>query len=170
MSGIALALIIAGAVVIRGGLIGLTPLDAFRDIFDRSMGGEGLAAVVANQDPNRFGSLDFGGLPTGPPASAKFDPNVERWRGIVAAYFPPAKVDEALSVMHCESRGNPNAVNPVSRASGLFQHMPAFWGERSRAAGVPGASIFDPVANVRVAGWLYTRSGTWSHWSCKPTV
>lgn len=160
MSALALALIVSGAVLIRGALKGLSPLASFQDVFDRAGGGQGLP-----------------GLPTftqrreGQGASAaSFPPNVERWRSLVAQNFPAGVVDQALSVMECESQGNPNAVNPISRASGLFQHMPGFWSDRSRRAGVPGASIFDPTANVKVAGWLYSQSNTWSHWSCKPSV
>lgn len=163
MSAAALALILSGAVVIRGALKGLTPLDAFRDIFDRSLGGPGIP-----------GRISGGGTRTGGETPAQtggmFPPNVERWRSLVAANFPPDRVNEALSVMECESEGNPTATNPISGAAGLFQHMPGFWSDRSRRAGVPGANIYDPNANVRVAGWLFSQSNTWSHWSCKPRV
>lgn len=88
-----------------------------------------------------------------------------RWRPLVAKWFPPAQVDKALRVMWCESRGNPSAVNPTSRASGLFQHMPQWWAARSAAAGFAGRSPFDPEANVATAAWLYQRDG-WGAWSC----
>lgn len=161
MSGIALALILSGVVVIRGALKGLSPVEAFKDIYDRSTGGEGIP-----------GRITGGGRRTnpGPDSVPGFGPDVERWRGLVSAHFPANKVDEALSVMHCESRGNPNAVNPTSNASGLFQHLPKYWDSRSRQAGIPGANIFDPGANVRVAAWLYKQSYTWGHWSCKPSI
>lgn len=164
MSAIALALVLVSAVLIRGGIKGLSPVDSFRDIFDRAGGGAGIAAPTL---PIPIGTP---GAVSNPPGSggAGFSANVERWRGIVASYFPPGVVNQALSVMECESQGNPNATNPTSGASGLFQHMPQFWAERSRSAGVPGANIYDPVANVRVAGWLYRQSNTWQHWSCKP--
>lgn len=164
MSGIALALILSGAVVIRGALKGLNPVDAFRDIFDRSTGGAGIAIDPAHaaRDSGTHAAAGSGGK--------TFPANVERWRGIVTAYFPPGKVDEALSVMECESQGIPTATNPTSRAAGLFQHLPQFWSDRSRKAGVPGANIYDPVANIRVAGWLYNQSNTWAHWSCKPSI
>lgn len=167
MGGIALVLILSGTVVIRGALKGLNPVDAFRDIFDRSFGGPGIAAPV-RVDP-AFAALDAG-RHAGAGGGPDFPPNVERWRGLVATYFPPGVVNEALSVMECESRGNPAAINPLSQASGLFQHLPKFWDDRSRRAGVPGGNIFDPNANVRVAAWLYRQSNTWAHWSCKPSV
>lgn len=44
MSGIALALIISGVVLIRGALKGFNPTDSFKDIFDRTRGGAGIAS------------------------------------------------------------------------------------------------------------------------------
>lgn len=88
---------------------------------------------------------------------------VERWRPLVAQYFPD--VDKALAVMWCESRGDPSATNLSSGAAGLFQHLPKYWQDRSAAAGWAGADIYDPEANVAVAGWL-RRTGGWGHWAC----
>ena len=74
-----------------------------------------------------------------------------------------------MRVMACESLGDPNARNPRSGASGLFQHMPRYWPERSAAAGFGGRSIFDPEANVGVAAWMIYEypGGGWKHWVCK---
>lgn len=91
--------------------------------------------------------------------------NVEVWRPLVATYFAPEDVSRALSVISCESSGDPNAKNPTSSARGLFQHLGRFWPERSVKAGVPGADIFDPVANTIVASWLVYEGGGWSHWN-----
>ncbi len=87
------------------------------------------------------------------------------WVGLVEAFFNPADVEQALWVIHCESRGDPNARNASSGASGLFQHLPRFWADRSAAAGFGGADIFDPTANVGVAAWLVYEGGGWSHWN-----
>lgn len=87
------------------------------------------------------------------------------WLSLVEAYFAPADVSRALWVIHCESSGNPNAVNASSGASGLFQHLPKFWADRSTNAGRSGASILDPDANVAVAAWLVYSGGGWRHWS-----
>jgi len=162
MSAIALALIVVSAVLVRGAVIGLSPADSFTDIFQRSTGGAGITPTLPIPQGTP-GAVTGGNQPN-------FPANVERWRGLVSAHFPPGIVNQALSVMEGESQGNPNATNPTSRAAGLFQHMPQYWAERSRAAGVPGANIYDPTANVRVAGWLYKQSGTWNHWSSKPKV
>lgn len=112
-----------------------------------------------------FGSVDSGGNAV---QGANFPPEVERWRGLVARYFPASVVNQALSVMWCESRGNPKAVNPSSGAAGLFQHLPKYWAQRSAAVGFGGKSAFDPEANVAAAAALYKSRGNWSHWSCKP--
>lgn len=155
MSAVALALTLGGAVIIRGALKGLGPADAFKDIFSRARGGEGLTSV----------SPPTGVIQPGQPTP--YPPNVERWRGLVQAHFPPEHVNDALSIMECESRGNPNARHLGSGASGLFQHLPKYWSMRSQRAGVPGANIMDPVANVRVAAWLFKQSYSWDHWTCK---
>jgi len=99
---------------------------------------------------------------------------VEPWRPLVEKHFPPELVEDALSVMRCESLGDPLALNKYSAASGLFQHLPYYWPSRSKAAGLEGADIFDPESNVAVAAWLVNRTivvenrEPWGHWVCKP--
>ena len=97
-----------------------------------------------------------------PPAAAPRP--VEEWRSLVAAYFLPGDVDQALRVISCESGGDPNAQNASSGAAGLFQHIPAYWEARAAAAGMSGASIYDPIANVAVSAYLVYTDG-WGHWS-----
>lgn len=96
-------------------------------------------------------------------------PGAEGWRTLVEQYFEPGDVDKAIRIIACESHGDPNARNRSSGASGLFQHIPRYWPERSRGAGFAGASVFDPVANVGVAAWLVYDypAGGWKHWVCK---
>jgi hypothetical protein len=89
---------------------------------------------------------------------------VEEWRLLVSAYFATSDVDLALRVISCESGGDPNAQNPRSGAAGLFQHIPRYWDARTAAIGLPGASIFDPVANVSAAAWLVYTEG-WGPWA-----
>ncbi len=102
---------------------------------------------------------------------------VLRWRTLVEQYFPPERVAEALRVMHCESRGNPDARHPGSDASGLFQFLAGTWAFASPRAGFPGASRFDPEANVASAAWLVDYSirtnhpwGPWGRWTCRSAV
>jgi len=89
---------------------------------------------------------------------------VDEWRSLVSAYFATSDVELALRVISCESGGDPNAQNPRSGAAGLFQHIPRYWDARAAAIGLPGASIFDPVANVSAAAWLVYTEG-WGPWA-----
>ncbi len=96
-----------------------------------------------------------------------------QWRPIVERYFRPSLVEDALWVMQCESRGNPDATNPVSNAAGLYQFLPGTWTYASAAAGFAGASRYDPEANIATAAWLAHRyqdrgASPWSPWSCRP--
>jgi hypothetical protein len=110
---------------------------------------------------------------TAPPpdddGAVTFAPEVERWRSLVAAYWPDALVDEALAVIACESKGDPAAVNPSSSASGLFQFLPSTWDTASASAGWDGADVLDPEANIAVARWLYDAyAEPWHQWNCRP--
>lgn len=102
------------------------------------------------------------------PATAQWRPLVERW-------FPEDLVWEALAVMQCESGGIPDAVNPLSDATGLFQFLPGTWAYASVASGFDGADPRDPEANVASAAWLVSHSdlignafGPWGPWECRP--
>ncbi|HLU31549.1 MAG TPA: transglycosylase SLT domain-containing protein [Acidimicrobiia bacterium] len=108
-----------------------------------------------------------------PLVGGAFPPTVERWRSVVASHFPASRVDAALAVIQCESNGDPNAYNPYSGASGLFQFLPATWATVSESAGFAGASVFDGAANIGTAAWLssyYEGRGSdpWTPWTCRP--
>ncbi len=99
-------------------------------------------------------------------------PNVERWRSLVQQFFPSHRVEEALRIINCESNGDPNAVNPYSSASGLFQFLPSTWATTAPKAGYAGYSPFDPEANTASAAWLANRYEElgyyyWTAWNCK---
>jgi hypothetical protein len=101
----------------------------------------------------------------------------DRWRSIVEHYFPPDRVEQALEVMWCESRGNPKATHPVSGAAGLFQFMEGTWNWVAPQAGYGGASRYDPEANIAGAAWLLNwsieqehRLGAWGRWTCQPVT
>lgn len=99
-------------------------------------------------------------------------PGVEQWRGLVSQYFPAHRVDEALQIMQCESLGDPNAYNPYSGASGLYQFLPATWATTAPMAGFPDVSAFEPAANIATAAWLANRyeqlgQNYWQSWSCR---
>lgn len=108
-----------------------------------------------------------------PDSPRTFRASVERWRSLVASYFPANMVDDALAVIDCESRGDPDAYNPYSGASGLFQFLPGTWAVVSPKAGFGGTSVFEPEPNIGSAWWLvsyYSNQGRhpWTAWSCKP--
>lgn len=111
-------------------------------------------AEVASDGPER-GSK--------PPDSPKQAPSsgwggsVEEWRPLVSAYFAPGDVETAMCIMSHESGGNPNAKNPNSTASGLFQ-MLAMWHDYF------GIDPFVPEQNVSAAAQLKALYG-WSQWS-----
>lgn len=106
-------------------------------------------------------------------ANAFWD-NVERWRpAVTEAVFAfggdDADVHRFLRIMQCESAGLPDAKNPNSSASGLMQHLTRYWPDRAERAGMPGADVFDPAANIWVSAWLALAApeGGWQHWVCK---
>lgn len=89
-------------------------------------------------------------------------------RSLVETFFRPEDVSRAIRIAWCESSFNPENVNPVTGAAGLFQHAADTWAARASAAGYPSADILDPEANVAVAAWmLYELPGGWSHWQCQ---
>ena len=98
---------------------------------------------------------------------------VERWRPLVEQYFEQARVSEALSIITCESNGDPTITNPRSGAAGLFQFVSGTWEHASEQAGYGGESAFDPEANIAAAAWLvdYSQAAgqtAWAHWTCRP--
>ena len=119
--------------------------------------------IAERQQAHRLAELHEA---NGPYDNEEFRWAVERWRPIVASYFPEDRVDWALRIIECESHGDPEAKNPRSTASGLFQHLASLWDERTAAAGWDGADVFDPFANIAMAAWLYETGGP-GHWVCK---
>lgn len=91
------------------------------------------------------------------PIVAKLSSPVENWRPLVAKYFPPAEVDNALKVLNCESRGDPNAKSGTDD-HGLFQIH----------AGLAtyGQKIYDPEFNVKLAYNHYFKNRFWQPWVC----
>lgn len=107
-----------------------------------------------------------------PQRSAGHSWSVEQWRPLVEQYFPADQVATAMRVLNCETggTGDPDSYNESSEASGLFQHLPKYWDDRSAKAGWAGVSIFWPDANIGVAAWLADesrgRGHGWHHWTC----
>jgi uncharacterized protein YraI len=70
--------------------------------------------------------------------------------------------EDMLRVARCESVLDPNAFNPISSASGLFQFLPGTWATTPYAE----YSIFDPWANANAAGWMWS-VGRRNEWACQ---
>ena len=105
--------------------------------------------------------------------NATFKPEVEQWRSIVEQAIlanggPLSDTARFLSIINCESGGDPDAFNRASLASGLMQHLANYWDARSQTALGYVASPFDGEANIRVSAWLIYRAtgGGWQHWVC----
>jgi len=69
--------------------------------------------------------------------------------GVPRAAAPSSR---AACIIRFESRGNPNAVNPRSGASGLGQFLRSTW--LSTPQGKAGLSVFDPAANLAAIEWM----------------
>jgi hypothetical protein len=93
------------------------------------------------------------GRPAAPPEvrrpAAAPPGNVE---ALVCSY--PWNCSWALSVMYCESGGNPNAYNPAGPYIGLFQILGS------------SSSLFDPVVNVATAYDKYVSQGPGAWGAC----
>ncbi len=73
--------------------------------------------------------------------------------------------NQAVAVATCESGLNPNAINPSSSASGLFQFLPSTW----RTTSYAGYSPFNAWANIQAAHQVFQRDGnSWREWVCQP--
>ena len=104
---------------------------------------------------------------------ATFSPQVEQWRSlveqsIVANGGPVSDTARFLSIISCESGGDPHAKSSVSTASGLMQHLTTYWDARSQTALGYVADPFNGEANIKVSAWLIYRAtgGGWQHWVC----
>lgn len=72
-------------------------------------------------------------------------------------------VSTSVRVAACESHFNPRAF--AYPYAGVFQQDVRRWDHRARHFGHPGASPFDPYANVDVSLKM-ARAWGWSHWGC----
>jgi len=91
---------------------------------------------------------------TPPVKRVRITRGVERWRSLVAKYFPADAVDEALLCISIESGGNPENVSSSGKYVGLFQ-MDSDWGSFEQRT--------DPVWAVRNAANSYKAKG-WAAW------
>lgn len=86
---------------------------------------------------------------------------VYRWRPLVAEHFPADEVDTAMCIIRHESGGDPEADNPRSSATGLFQILAGLWGDHYQ---VTHDQFTDPELNVRLARDIWDAYG-WGAWT-----
>jgi hypothetical protein len=96
-------------------------------------------------------------LPVMTPTVAAYVPYEGAIRDAAARHAVSA--DWMISVMMCESGGDPYAVNPVTGDSGLFQYNPSTWSSWG------GGDIWDPYAQIEKTAWAFSQ-GLSYHWVC----
>ncbi|MEK6881186.1 MAG: transglycosylase SLT domain-containing protein [Nanoarchaeota archaeon] len=72
--------------------------------------------------------------------------------------------DLFLKVAICESGLNPNAKNPNSTASGLFQFLKTTWDRTIKEMGKLTYDVFNPYHNAEAAAYLINKDGLARHW------
>lgn len=124
------------------------------EVYSIRIGGVASDGVMVPPTPTPTAVIVPTTTPAGPVVvAAHWNPDVERWRPLVASIFPGWAVSEALEVIHAESRGDPDVYNfQGSGACGLFQLLPC--------------ETTDPEGNVRGAyrKWLDGGQSFWKHW------
>jgi hypothetical protein len=98
--------------------------------------------------------------PPAPPSPPSFATTPATWQDIIRAHAEKAGIDPrlALSVAEIESSFNPDAMNPESGATGLFQLMPA----TAKRRGV--TDFRDPIQNIQAGiGELKDLLGTYNN-------
>ena len=101
------------------------------------------------------------------PRRGPYGEQVERWRPLVARWFP-GEVDVAMCVMRHESSGDPNAKNPASSAAGLWQFLRSTWNRAAAGLDLPTygeGGPYDPEDATRAAAWLRARGSGWGQWT-----
>ena len=96
-------------------------------------------------------------------------PSGDLFDWLKAAGWPDRLLDEAVRVVSCESNGHPSSYRTDSDVWGLFQLWSGWW----TYYGLNWEEWSDPVANARLARWVYTYDiergqPEWNQWQCKP--
>ncbi len=89
------------------------------------------------------------------------------WEGVVreAAARHGVSPDWLASTCACESGFDPNAVNPITGDSGLFQYNRSTWAEFSGYRGIAVPDIWDGHAQAEMSGWAFA-NGYAHRWCC----
>jgi hypothetical protein len=91
------------------------------------------------------------------------------WVFLVDKYFDDGEFDTAMSILACESGGNPTAANPISTARGGWQFLKSTWGWATTGSGYAvdpyPTGPDDPEQSTMMAAWLQDTYG-WTQWEC----
>jgi hypothetical protein len=90
------------------------------------------------------------------------DPSVQEAVALASMAYPAMKPCSAWAIIRHESRGDPNAKNPSSTASGLWQFLISTF--NSTPYGKAGFSVFSPYASSLAAGWMH-QQGRGNEWN-----
>lgn len=93
---------------------------------------------------------------------------VEQYRYLVQVYYPAEEVDNALTIMRAESKGDPTAISPTDD-HGLMQLNCGFVGSKGPGGwctwfGVTREQMKDPETNIRLSAEVWRRKD-WSQWT-----
>ncbi len=147
---------------------------------EEALAAEAAAAAAAAASTTTTTTVPFNPDPGG----YEYNPNggIEQWRPLVTSIFArwdldrekcgPAgclgpHINDALTIVWCESRGVPFAVNPSSGTTGLFQHRLRFWPDRvarARSHAESGGALpadatpYNAAHNIEVAALLIWES------------
>lgn len=81
-----------------------------------------------------------------------------------AAEHHDVGVRKALYIAWRESRYQPDAYNPESKAAGIYQHLLKYWPDRADTYGFPDRSAFNARANIIVTMRMVRQYG-WAPWA-----
>jgi hypothetical protein len=142
-----------------------------------------LARDIAEASTHAFKALPAKAKPSVAPyvpevvqKSSKPAQSVDRWRPLVAKYFPASQVDNALHVMNCESwnpywgtGGDPSAIGDTTltfnQAGTTYGYSVGLMQIR-RLPGRPEKDwLLNPENNIRYAAGMYRAQG-FRPWSC----
>ena len=91
---------------------------------------------------------------------------VTEWHDVIAEYFEPEDILQAMLVVFCESSGYANAVGTNTDGTndvGLWQFNDNTWAWLTPKLNIK-ESRSNPIVSTRIASWLVYNDG-WHHWN-----
>ena len=91
---------------------------------------------------------------------------VTEWHDVIAEYFEPEDILQAMLVVFCERSGYANAVGTNTDGTndvGLWQFNDNTWAWLTPKLNIK-ESRSNPIVSTRIASWLVYNDG-WHHWN-----